>query len=484
MRKKQKRDWKAHNDQIVKRGELLLDSDFVENWEKELEKMNQGKIPPKVGLITVSLQREETELASKWDRLAYEKLKEAGLDVMHREELSLTVQSTLETAKEFRDGGVCCLIFLVGTWVYAPQIVTTVREIHSPFILWALPDPKTFSLTGAGVVHGSLDEMGIKHKLIYGSPENPEVINKIAEYSKAAMVVRHLSKSRFGMFGGRTGGMYTAMADMAQVKNLFGVEYDQVDQHRLIIEAQNVPDEKAQEMLDRVKSEFGRIEPPNDVMIKSAKLYLALKKIISEDDYNFVGIKCMPEVADNYVSCCLAVSLINDDGIVTSCECDVNAALTMQILKLLTGGPVLFADVNHVDMKEKVLRLVNCGSMPTGLAKSRNDVDLGMQYEYLSKTGGATTTFCCKPGRVTLARLARIKGQYVMQIATGEAVERPKEEFKEARIKWPHAFIRLDGNPEEFLQNCRSNHHHMGYGDIKGELLAVCNILNIRPIVT
>lgn len=441
-------------------------------------------VAPKVGLITVSLQREETKLASKWDRLAYEKLKEAGLEVIHREELALTVQSTLETAKEFRDKGVCCLIFLVGTWVYTPQIVTTVKEIHLPFILWALPDPKSFSLTGAGVVHGSLDELGIKHKFIYGSPENPEVIDEIAKYSKAEMVVRNLSKSRFGMFGGRTGGMYTATADMTQVKHVFGVEYDQVDQHRLIIEAQNVSDEKAQEMLGRIKSEFGRIEPPHDVMIRSVKLYLALKKIISEDGYDFVGIKCMPEVADNYASCCLAVSLVNDDNIVTSCECDVNAALTMQILKLLTGGPALFADVNHIDMDGKILRLVNCGSIPTRLAKSRKDVDLGMQYEYLSKTGGATTIFCCKPGRVTLARLARIKGQYVMQIATGEAFERPKEEFKEARGKWPHIFIKLDGDPKEFLQNCRSNHHHMVYGNIKEELLAICGALDIKPIVT
>jgi len=441
-------------------------------------------ITPKVGLITVSLPREETKLASKWDRLAHEKLKGAGLEVMHREELALTVQSTLETAKEFRDGGACCLIFLVGTWVYTPQIVTTVEEIHLPFILWALPDPKSFSLTGAGVVHGSLDELGIKHKFIYGSPENPEVIDEIAKYSKAAMVVRHLSKSRFGMFGGRTGGMYTAAADMTQVKHVFGVEYDQVDQHRLIIEAQNVSDGKAEEVLGRIKSEFGRIEPHHDVMIRSVKLYLALKKIISEDGYDFVGIKCMPEVADDYASCCLAVSLINDDGIVTSCECDVNAALTMQILKLLTGGPVLFADVNHIDMEKGVLRLVNCGSMPTGLAKSRKDVDLGRQYEYLSKAGGATTVFCCKSGRVTLARLARIKGQYVMQIAAGEAIEYPKEKFKEARGKWPHSFVKLDGDPHKFLQNCRSNHHHMVYGDIKEGLLAVCDILNIRPVVT
>jgi hypothetical protein len=43
MQKKQKRDWKNYNDQLVKRGELLIDFDFVENWEKELAEMNLGK---------------------------------------------------------------------------------------------------------------------------------------------------------------------------------------------------------------------------------------------------------------------------------------------------------------------------------------------------------------------------------------------------------------------------------------------------------
>jgi len=43
MAKKQKRDWKTYNEQLVKRGELLINLDFVENWEKELEEMNRGK---------------------------------------------------------------------------------------------------------------------------------------------------------------------------------------------------------------------------------------------------------------------------------------------------------------------------------------------------------------------------------------------------------------------------------------------------------
>ncbi|KXA91342.1 hypothetical protein AKJ63_01575, partial [candidate division MSBL1 archaeon SCGC-AAA259D18] len=331
---------------------------------------------------------------------------------------------------------------------------------------------------------GALDEMGIRHKFVYGSPEDMETIDEIVDHAKAAMAVKGLSESYLGKFGGRTGGMYTATADMTQVRDLFGVEYNHVDQYRLILEAQNLSDEVVGKALDEVRSDFGQIDISEDVLERSVRLYLALGRIASEDGYDFTCVKCMPEVSDNYCSCCLAVSLANDDGIVTSCECDINAAITMQILKLLAEGPVLFGDVNHLDKEEGILRLVNCGSMATGLAKSREDVDLSMQYEYLSEAGGATTTFCCKPGKVTLARLARIEGKYVMQIATGEAIEYPKEKFKEARGRWPHAFIKLDGDWSKFSQNCRSNHQHMVYGDVKGELLELCEILEIEPIVT
>jgi len=38
-----KRDWKKINEALVRRGELLLDLDFVRGWEDELEAMNKGK---------------------------------------------------------------------------------------------------------------------------------------------------------------------------------------------------------------------------------------------------------------------------------------------------------------------------------------------------------------------------------------------------------------------------------------------------------
>jgi len=39
-----RRDWKIYNKQLVKRGEFMLDLDFIVRWEEELYQMNLGKI--------------------------------------------------------------------------------------------------------------------------------------------------------------------------------------------------------------------------------------------------------------------------------------------------------------------------------------------------------------------------------------------------------------------------------------------------------
>jgi hypothetical protein len=40
---KDKRDWKIYNEELVIRGEFYFDFKFLDNWDKELDKMNKGK---------------------------------------------------------------------------------------------------------------------------------------------------------------------------------------------------------------------------------------------------------------------------------------------------------------------------------------------------------------------------------------------------------------------------------------------------------
>ena len=46
-RQKDDRDWVGYNEELVVRGEFLLDTDWVKSWNVELEAMNQGKVGAK-----------------------------------------------------------------------------------------------------------------------------------------------------------------------------------------------------------------------------------------------------------------------------------------------------------------------------------------------------------------------------------------------------------------------------------------------------
>ena len=48
---------------------------------------------------------------------------------------------------------------------------------------------------------------------------------------------------------------------------------------------------------------------------------------------------------------------------------------------------------------------------------------------------------------------------------------------------WPQMFYKIDGDPKEMIQNCRSNHYHWVYGNRKEELLEVCRLFHIKPLV-
>ena len=37
------RNWKNYNESLVRRGEILLDFDIIDNWNHELEEMNKNK---------------------------------------------------------------------------------------------------------------------------------------------------------------------------------------------------------------------------------------------------------------------------------------------------------------------------------------------------------------------------------------------------------------------------------------------------------
>ncbi|MBQ9942045.1 MAG: hypothetical protein IJP03_03450 [Christensenellaceae bacterium] len=430
-----------------------------------------GKV--KIGLICVSLQGERTDLAQDFLRRARETISQTEIELFCADEVTLDGQQVKDQQKAIEAAGADAIIYMCGTWLLSTHIVDAAKETKLPIAVWGLPEPISFSSVGCNAVHGTLDEMGIAHKLLHGMPEDEKVKREICAFAKAAWVRRKLACARMGIIGGRAICAYPTAADPNQVKAVFGTEVEHIDQLLVLEKARGVPDEKAKKWMEETLPRYGKVEAKEETLLKSAKIYFALKEIAEEHELNMLSIKCIGEFLDAYASCCLPLSVLNDEGLTVQCQCNINALLSGYIMNLLSGGPSYFGDINTVDEREGIARLINCGSIPGKLAQSHKDIHVVEQYDYMGLGGGACTLFCMKEGRVTFGTLGRVEGQYVMSIAGGEAFVQPKEVLTPVR-SWAQGFVKLDCDPVVFYRNIRCNHSVVAYGDYREELKEIC----------
>jgi L-fucose isomerase len=165
----------------------------------------------------------------------------------------------------------------------------------------------------------------------------------------------------------------------------------------------------------------------------------------------------------------------------------------MQIFKHLTGSPVLFADVRHYHEREGFFDLVNSGAHATYFAGASDDPERNMPdvhfhpEVFFFPAGGASVKHLAAPGRATFARLTRKDGHYWMAILPGELLrfdaETDERYMRETTWEWPHAFARFDASAETVLSTYASNHVHAVYGDHVEELIAVCRVLGVTPVL-
>jgi len=177
------------------------------------------------------------------------------------------------------------------------------------------------------------------------------------------------------------------------------------------------------------------------------------------------------------------------EPLVAATEADMDGALTMEILKHMSGDPVLFADLRHYDAELDAFDLCNSGNHATFYAGHSRDPDVNLpKVEFYPQgfyfpAGGASVRHIAAPGEVTLARLARRDGRYWLAIVPGEFLDLPPEVAEEkaaaTQVEWPHAFAKLRVRPEEFLSEYDSNHIHGVYGDYVSELVWFAKLLDI-----
>jgi L-fucose isomerase len=279
------------------------------------------------------------------------------------------------------------------------------------------------------------------------------------------------------------------------------VDTDHVDQWEIVRRAETVEPERVAAGIAWLAERTGGVHY-DGVQLTPARLerqvraYLATKDIAAEYGWDFLGIKCHYEMSEYYAVQCLSATLLNDpydwegpkEPSVVSCEADSDGALSMQLLKLISGQPVALLDVRFYDQQAGLWVLSNCGAAPTWFAARSDDPAENLaQVQLVPSTpkylaGGAHVWFQFREGPVTVARLQRAGDAYQLVVLRGTVEERPVDSVVGSSTIWPLAFVRLDSPVESLVETLNANHLHLVSGDFTQELELAAKFLRIETI--
>lgn len=394
-------------------------------------------------------------------------------------------------------------IFNYPVWAFPHFSMIAAEATPGPLLLFSNIDPSYPGMVGMLAAGGGLDQIGRAHMRLWGDPAEAEVRAKLQAHVAAAAAFSGLRGKTFGRIGGRPMGMYTAVANTDQWMSHFGIDVEEIDQWELVRLSEKVPASRARagrEWMERhaagVHYDGERLTP--ELLERQIRSYHAMRELIEDYRLDFSGIKGQPELTNNFATMDVTEAFLNDpydwegpkETHVCATESDMDGALTMQVLKGLTGLPVLFADVRHYHGDLGIWDLCNSGQHATWYAARSDDpaenlarVHLRPEIFYFP-AGGASIAHVAAPGPLTLARLSRQDGKYRMQVTRGETVsfgpDKDEELSRLSTYEWPHAFTRIDAGADAFLSRFGANHIHAAPGDLVEELALFCRIAGVR----
>jgi L-fucose isomerase len=429
-------------------------------------------------------------------------LRGAGHEVVLAPEIVWTNELATSQARWLADQRVDLTLFHYAVWAFPHFTMLAADATPGALLLLANIDPVYPGMVGMLAGGGALDQIGRVHARAWGDISDPEVLAAVSVQARAATAVQGLRGSTFGRIGGRPMGMYTAVANTDQWMRTFGVDVEEIDQWEVVRRSDLVEQSRVtagrlwlEKHAAGVHYDGKQLTP--ELLERQIRSYHAIRDLIQEWKLDFAGIKGQPELTTHFATMDIAEAFLNDpydwEGpkptTVTSTESDMDGALTMQLLKGLSGTPVLFADVRHYHADKGVWDLCNSGQHATWFAARSDD-----PAENLAKThlypevfyfpaGGASVHHLAAPGSFTLARFTRLDGRYRLHAVRGEFEQYDSETneamMRQSTYEWPHAFARLHADAGEFLSRFGANHIHAIPGEYIAELRAVCRILGI-----
>lgn len=320
-----------------------------------------------------------------------------------------------------------------------------------------LADGMQNSLAAALEISSWLRSRGIKSEILHG--DIATVSKRIITLHDNFRAQRSLSGSRVGVFGTPAPWLIASAVDYLLAKRRWGIEYVDIPLQRVLDKYNQISDDSVGEACATFAGNAlaCREGSPEDIL-KTMRVYRAIREICEEENLKAVTLSCFKLIEETGATGCLALSLLNDEGIPAGCEGDLQSIFTMLTVKALTGKAGFMANPSLINARTNEIVFGHCsvGIKQTEKYIIRNhfETEKSISIQGILPTGEVTIVKC---GGESLDEYYLSKGVLT-------------ENTNYINMCRTQVRIKLDTPSEYFLKNPLGNHHIIIQGDYLEEL--------------
>ena len=344
-------------------------------------------------------------------------------------------------------------IVLVATGGTEGMIVRDYDKLPHPLIL--LTDGKANSLAATLELATWIRNKGDNCTILHGSME--KIISRLREipqpitHNLQTSPLTHHPSNRIGVLGQPSDWLVASGVDYDLVKKKWGVEYIDIPLSKVEEYYAHTTDSDAAALASAfVTKAKAVVEPDNKEIIKAVRLYLALKRIADEYQLNALTIQCFSLITSLHTTGCLALALLNDEGIVAGCEGDLQTIFTMLYARQVMGKDSFMANPAFIDTDKNEVVFAHC------------TIGLKQTSEYIIRSHFESQSGVAIQGKLPLNKVTIMKfGGKALEksvVLHGTIVENQSDERK-CRTQIRIALDPATSHADYFLNESLGNHH-------------------------
>ena len=229
-------------------------------------------------------------------------------------------------------------------------------RLEGPVLL--LTSGKSNSLAASMEILSFLNQQGRTGEIIHGSVDY--IAKRVDVLAKVAKAQQKLNGTRLGVIGQPSDWLISSAADPVALSGKLGITLVDIPISELIDEYHKA--DLSQCDLSDIAKIFQESAPKGLAKYYegACRIYIALKTIVERYGLSGLTLRCFDLLDTVHNTGCLALALLNAEGIPAGCEGDVPTLVTMAVGNALTGVSGFQANPSRIDPEAGEILFAHC----------------------------------------------------------------------------------------------------------------------------